>query len=111
MNPTPVSPSEALRNLREEMADVLLCSISVGIDEKVTERTIREKVPRWSGRIDHDPDSDCPEHDKGFHDDAGGYHEGSCGWDPLGRFCGECSCGDCGQCPRWARDTMPISGA
>lgn len=45
-NPTPVSPSEALRNVREEMADVLLCSISVGLDEQVTERTIREKIPR-----------------------------------------------------------------
>lgn len=106
-NPTPVSPSEALRNVREEMADVLLCSISVGLDERATERTIREKIPRWSGRIDHDPDSDCPGRDEGFRDDAGGYHEGGCGWDPLGRFCGECSCGDCGQCPLWARDTMP----
>ena len=73
-NPTPVSPSEALRNVREEMADVLLCSISVSLDEQVTERTIREKIPRWSGRIDHDPDSDCPGEDKGFHDAAGGYH-------------------------------------
>ena len=78
-NPTPVSPAEALRNVREEMADVLLCAISVGLDEQATERTIR----------------------------AGGYHEGGCGWDPLGRFCGECSCGDCGQCSLWARDTMP----
>ena len=106
-NPTPVSPAEALRNVREEMADVLLCSISVGLDENITERTIREKIPRWSGRIDHDPDSDCPGYDEGFQDDAGGYHEGGCGWDPLGRFCGEGSCGDCGQCPRWAHDTMP----
>lgn len=106
-NPTPVSPAETLRNVREKMADVLLCSISVGLDENITERTIREKIPRWSGRIDHDPDSDCPGYDEGFHDDAGGYHEGGCGWDPLGRFCGECSCGDCGQCPRWAHDTMP----
>lgn len=48
-----------------------------------------------------------PETDKGFHDDAGGYHEGGCGWDPNGHFCGECSCGDCVQCPIWARDTMP----
>lgn len=100
-NPTPVSPSEALRNVREEMADVLLCSISVGLDEQVTERTIREKIPRWSGRIDHDPDSDCPGEDKGFHDAAGGYHEGGCGWDPNGNFCGECSDSDCGQCPAW----------
>ena len=100
-NPTPVSPSEALRNVREEMADVLLCSISVGLDEQVTERTIREKIPRWSGRIDHDPDSDCPGDDKGFHDAAGGYHEGGCGWDPNGNFCGECSDSDCGQCPAW----------
>lgn len=106
-NPTPVSPAEALRNVREKMANVLLCVISVGLNEKVTERTIREKIPRWSGRIDHDPDSNCPGYDQGFHDDAGGYHEGGCGWDPLGRFCGECSCWDCGQCPRWVRDTMP----
>lgn len=45
--------------------------------------------------------------DEGFHDDAGGYHEGGCGWDPNGNFCGECSCGDCGQCQTWASDTMP----
>lgn len=32
---------------------------------------------------------------------AGGYHEGGCGWDPNGNFCGECSDSDCGQCPAW----------
>lgn len=106
-NPTPVSPADALRNVQEEMADVLLCVLSVGLDEESAERTIRAKIPRWSGRIDHDPDSDCPGYDRGFHDDAGGYHEGGCGWDPNGKFCGECSCGDCGQCPVWARDTTP----
>lgn len=106
-NPTPISPTAALWNLREEMADVLLCAISVGFDENATERTIREKIPRWSGRIDHDPDSDCPGHDEGYHDDAGGYHEGGCGWDPSGHFCGECSNSDCGQCPRWVCDTVP----
>lgn len=42
----------------------------------------------------------------GFYDDAGGYHEDGCGWDPNGHFCGECSCGDCGQCRIWARDTI-----
>ena len=106
-NPTPVSPADALRNVQEEMADVLLCVLSVGLDEESAERTIRAKIPRWSGRIDHDPDSDCPGYDRGFHDDAGGHHEGGCGWDPNGKFCGECSCGDCGQCPVWARDTTP----
>lgn len=102
-NPTPVSPAEALRNVREEMADVLLCSISVGLDESATERTIREKIPRWSGRIDHDPDSDCPGYDEGFHDAVGGYHEGGCGWDPNGQFCGECSNSTCAECGVWHR--------
>lgn len=52
-----------------------------------------------------------PETDKGFHDEAGGYHEGGCGWDPNGHFCGECSNGDCGQCPIWTRDTAPGGNA
>lgn len=107
-NPTPVSPAEAILNVQEEMADVLLCVLSVGLDEQSAEQTIREKIPRWSGRINRDPDSDCPPwKGGGFHDDEGGYHEGGCGWDPSGHFCGECSCSDCGQCPIWARDTMP----
>lgn len=59
-NPTPVSPADAILNVQEEMADVLLCVLSVGLDEQSAERTIREKIPRWAGRIDHDPDSDCP---------------------------------------------------
>lgn len=109
-NPTPVSPVDAIRNVQEEMADVLLCVLSIGFDEQSAERTIREKIPRWSGRIDHDPDSDCPGYDKGFHDDAGGYHEGGCGWDPNGHFCGECSCGDCGQCPIWLFDKRQKDG-
>lgn len=109
-NPTPMTAGNALLNLQEEMADVLLVMLMVGFDEQSAERTIRSKIPRWSGRIGHDPDSDCPEQDTGFRDEAGGYHEGGCGWDPIGRFCGECSCGDCGQCPIWTRDTIPEGG-
>lgn len=100
-NPTPVSPAEALLNVQEEMADVLLCVLSVGLDEQSAERTIRSKIPRWAGRIDHDPDSDCPKEDTGFHDDVGGYHEGGCGWDPNGHFCGECSESTCANCGAW----------
>ncbi len=59
-NPTPVSPADALLNVQEEMADVLLCALSVGFDQIAAERTIRTKIPRWAGRIDHDEDSDCP---------------------------------------------------
>lgn len=106
-NPTPVSVVDAMHNLQEEMADVLLCMVAVGLAEDSVERTIRAKIPRWFGRVGHDPDSDCPEQDTGFHDEAGGYHEGGCGWDPNGHFCGECSCYDCGQCSVWAKDTMP----
>lgn len=107
-NPTPVSPADAILNLQEEMADVLLCAISVGLDEQFAEQTIREKIPRWSDRIDHDPDSDCPGPHKGFYDNAGGFHYyGGGGWDPSGHFCGRCSCMDCGECPVWARDTIP----
>lgn len=51
---------------------------------------------------------DCNgESEAGFYDDAGGFHRAGIGWNPLGHFCGECSCDDCGQCLRWAYDTMP----
>ncbi len=108
-NPTPVSPADALLNVQEEMADVLLCILSVGFDQIAAEQTIRAKIPRWVGRIDHDEDSDCPEPPSGFHDSAGGYHEGGCGWDPNGNFCGECSEADCAGCPAWRRPTMSMS--
>lgn len=97
-NPTPISPADAILNLQEEMADVLLVMLAVGFDKSSAERTIRAKIPRWAGRIDRDEDSDCL---SGFHDEVGGYHEGGCGWDPDGHFCGECSDASCADCPAW----------
>lgn len=59
-NPTPVTAPDAILNLQEEMADTLLLMLMVGFDPSYAERTIRRKIPRWIGRIDHDEDSDCP---------------------------------------------------
>ena len=42
--------------------------------------------------------------DEGFYDEAGGYHEGGCGTDPDGHFCGECSRLNCAKCPVWLCD-------
>ena len=69
-NPTPISPADAILNLQEEMADVLLVIAAVGFDKNSAERTIRAKIPRWAGRIDRDEDSDCPVWKEGCADGA-----------------------------------------
>lgn len=71
---------------------------------------IDEQTARGSYDFEHEADWPVfsrDGEDTGFYDDAGGYHDAGCGWDPNGNFCGECSCGDCGQCPIWAHDTTP----
>lgn len=40
---------------------------------------------------------------KGYFDEVGGYHEGGCGNDPNGEFCGECSKLSCADCPVWKK--------
>lgn len=52
-NPTPVTRSEALCKVREEIADVLLCLDVLGIEitaEDIVE-TKQKKAARWAGRL------------------------------------------------------------
>lgn len=51
-NPTPVGYQMAVKNLNEEMADVLLCAdqISSLDDEQIT-RTKKSKMARWLDRL------------------------------------------------------------
>lgn len=41
-----------------------------------------------------------------FYDEVGGYHEGGCGTDPDGSFCGECGNSSCATCGVWHRKQM-----
>jgi NTP pyrophosphatase (non-canonical NTP hydrolase) len=52
-NPTPVQVSEAWANLREEVADVLLCLqvLDISTDDTEYRETIRTKLDRWAGRL------------------------------------------------------------
>jgi hypothetical protein len=36
--------------------------------------------------------------DESFKDEVGGIHEGGCGWNPQGVWCGECSSITCKGC-------------
>jgi len=56
-NPTPVTEAEATLNLQEELTDVLLCAITVGIDRTEVERFIRAKAYRWSARVEGEDDN------------------------------------------------------
>lgn len=55
-NPTPVTKAEAVKNLREEIADVWLLVKVLGMDEERDVATYREimarKVDRWAKRMD-----------------------------------------------------------
>lgn len=53
-NPTPMTTSDASRNLNEEFADVLLCAAVLGFDREEIARIIREKAARWSTRLEGD---------------------------------------------------------
>lgn len=53
-NPTPMSYREAADNLQEEMADVLLCMVGVGMDEPEIARTVRAKIARWATRLEEE---------------------------------------------------------
>ena len=55
-NPTPVTEESAVLHLQEELTDVLLCAITVGIDKAEVERFIRAKSARWSARVEGDKD-------------------------------------------------------
>lgn len=52
-NPTPVTYSEAMENLKEELADVQLLTIVLGFDEFGAEiyRTMQAKLERWVQRL------------------------------------------------------------
>ncbi len=52
-NPTPVTMPEAWANLQEEISDVLLCLIVLGIDFNDTEygAPMEAKLNRWAGRL------------------------------------------------------------
>lgn len=70
----------------------------------------RDELPEAGDEVwivERDEDSDCL---SGFHDEVGGYHEGGCGWDPNGHFCGECSDASCANCPVWRRPAVSMSG-
>lgn len=51
-NPTPMTTGDASRNLNEEFADVLLCAAVLRFDREEIARIIREKVFRWSTRLE-----------------------------------------------------------
>ena len=51
-NPTPVTEAEATLHLQEELTDVLLCAVTVGVDRTEVERFIRAKSARWSARVE-----------------------------------------------------------
>ncbi len=51
-NPTPVGYQMAVKNLNEEMADVLLCAEQISsLDEKQIVRTKQSKLARWMERL------------------------------------------------------------
>lgn len=55
-NPTPVTEESAVLHLQEELTDVLLCAVTVGVDKTEVERFIRAKSARWSARVEGDGD-------------------------------------------------------
>lgn len=51
-NPTPVGYQMAVKNLNEEMADVLLCADQISsLDEKQIAKTKQNKQARWMERL------------------------------------------------------------
>ncbi len=51
-NPTPVGYQMAVKNLNEEMADVLLCAEQIGsLDEEQITKTKQSKLARWMERL------------------------------------------------------------
>lgn len=54
INPTPVSEQDAQDNFHEEIADILLCLSTIGVDEQFIEHIIRRKAARWYGRVRSD---------------------------------------------------------
>lgn len=51
-NPTPVGYQMAVKNLNEEMADVLLCADQISsLDDKQIARTKQSKLARWMERL------------------------------------------------------------
>lgn len=53
-NPTPVTEESAVLHLQEELTDVLLCAVTVGVGKTEVERFIRAKSARWSARVEGD---------------------------------------------------------
>ena len=55
-NPTPVTPAEAMGNLREEIADVWLVLMTLRLDEDPVsgnsyQEMMARKTARWAGRM------------------------------------------------------------
>lgn len=50
-NPTDVPPISADENLQEELADLLLYAVIVGVDEGLIAETIYKKTKRWCVRL------------------------------------------------------------
>ncbi len=51
-NPTPVGYQMAVKNLNEEMADVLLCADQISsLDDEQIARTKKSKMARWLDRL------------------------------------------------------------
>ena len=55
-NPTPVSAGEAFKGLLEEVADVQVCLIALGLDRGFnfvqTSMRMNEKMHRWADRLE-----------------------------------------------------------
>lgn len=56
VSPTPVSEQDARRNLREEVADVIVCEKALGISESDPDIASmrRKKLWRWQQRLDEE---------------------------------------------------------
>ena len=62
-NPTPVTRSDAMENLREEIADVWLALLTLGLAEEPKEKnpylaTMARKTERWAKRLDWEINDD-----------------------------------------------------
>lgn len=55
VNPTPVSPWKAYENLLEELADVKVCLMALGVDTRNMHQRIddiaEQKMTRWATRL------------------------------------------------------------
>ncbi len=50
-SPTPVTEADAWLHVQEEIADVLIAAVSVGIDDALVSRFVQTKMARWTARV------------------------------------------------------------